>query len=74
MGSPSFWRRLLEKLCPHRFSWPHTGGHGQDYQVCLICGSVYEYDCINMRRTGRLLAMAGEHEAAAGKPLGSRGV
>ncbi len=68
MTSSSIWRRLAEKLCPHRFSWPHTGNHGLDYQVCLICGSVYEYDCVRMRRTGRLLAMVnGEYEVVAEK-------
>lgn len=44
---------LLQKLCPHRFSWPHSV-HGQDYQVCLICGSTYEYDWQTMRRVRRL--------------------
>jgi hypothetical protein len=44
---------LLQKLCPHRFSWPHSV-HGQDYQVCLICGSTYEYDWATMRRVRRL--------------------
>jgi hypothetical protein len=44
---------LLAKLCPHRFSWPHSV-HGQDYQICLICGTTYEYDCSTMRRTRRL--------------------
>ena len=73
MAPPLFWRRLVEKLCPHRFSWPHSDSRGQDYQVCLICGSVYEYDCINMRRTGRLLALVnGEYEVAGGK-AGVRG-
>jgi len=47
--------RIIEKLCPHRFSWPHSGANGQDYQVCLICGSAYEYDLIEMRRTGRMV-------------------
>jgi len=46
--------RLLEMLCRHEFSWPHTGAQGQDYQVCLICGSAYEFDCTTMRRTRRL--------------------
>ncbi len=46
--------RILEKLCPHRFSWPHSGVHGQDYQVCLICGTAYEYDWVTMRRVRRL--------------------
>jgi hypothetical protein len=44
---------LLAKLCPHRFSWPHSV-HGQDYQVCLICGTTYEYDVRTMRRVRRL--------------------
>jgi hypothetical protein len=46
--------RILEKLCPHRFSWPHSGVHGQDYQVCLICGIAYEYDWVTMRRVRKL--------------------
>lgn len=46
-------RFLLDKLCPHRFSWPHNL-HGRDYQICLICGTAYEYDCSAMRRTRRL--------------------
>ena len=51
-----FLKRLIDRLCPHRFSWPHSGAHGQDYQVCLICGTAYEYDMVNMRRTGRQVA------------------
>jgi hypothetical protein len=55
-GMPArLFNRIIEKLCPHRFSWPHSGAHGQDYQVCLICGSAYEYDLVTMRRTGRLI-------------------
>lgn len=49
-----FLKQLFEKLCPHRFTWPHSGVHGQDYQVCLICGATYKYDWTTMRRTGRL--------------------
>jgi hypothetical protein len=45
---------FLERLCQHRFSWPQTGGHGQDYQVCVICGATYNYDWATMRRTGRV--------------------
>jgi hypothetical protein len=48
-------QRLIERLCPHRFSWPHSGTHGQDYQVCLICGSAFAYDWSTMRRTGPLV-------------------
>jgi hypothetical protein len=46
--------RFLEKLCPHQFSWPHSSSNGQDYQVCLICGSAFAYDWGTMRRTGLL--------------------
>ena len=49
-------RRLLQMCCQHRFSWPHTGSHGKDYQVCLVCGVAYEYDLTTMRRTGRLVS------------------
>jgi hypothetical protein len=49
-----FLKRLLQKLCRHQFTWPHRSGHGNDYQVCLICGSTYEYDWSTMRRTRRL--------------------
>jgi hypothetical protein len=49
----SFLSLLLQKLCPHRFSWPHNS-HGQDYQVCVICGTAYEYDWVRMRRMRRL--------------------
>ena len=45
---------ILQKLCSHRFSWPHCGVDGQDYQVCLICGATYEYDLVTMRRVRRL--------------------
>lgn len=52
--SSNLLKRLFVRLCPHRFSWPHSGLHGQDYQVCLICGTAFGYDWTNMRRTGRL--------------------
>jgi hypothetical protein len=48
-------KRLFQWLCPHRFSWPHSGMGGQDYQVCLLCGTAYEYDWTTMRRTGRVV-------------------
>ncbi len=48
------FKRLLEILCRHEFSWPHSGTYGQDYQVCMRCGTVYEYDWVAMRRTRRL--------------------
>jgi hypothetical protein len=51
----SLFKRILQKCCRHRFSWPHNGMNGQDYQVCLICGAAYEFDCSTMTRTGRLV-------------------
>ncbi len=51
--------RISEMLCSHSFSWPHTGSHGQDYQVCVLCGAAYTYDWETMRRTGRLAARDG---------------
>ena len=47
-------KHILRLLCPHRFSWPHCGIQGQEYQVCLRCGTAFEYDTDAMRRTGRL--------------------
>jgi hypothetical protein len=37
-------KHVLRWFCPHRFSWPHSGVHGQDYQICLRCGTAFEYD------------------------------
>ena len=54
MSTPPFFTRFFEMLCRHQFSWPRTGAHGRDYQVCLICGAAYEFDCSTMRRTRRL--------------------
>jgi hypothetical protein len=52
-------KQILRFLCPHRFSWPHSGIHGQDYQVCLRCGTAFEYDTTAMRRTGRVVLPTG---------------
>lgn len=46
------WLSRLFNLCSHRFSWPRTGANGQDYQVCLLCGRVFDYDWGEMKRTG----------------------
>ena len=45
---------VSERLCHHQFSWPHIGAHGRDYQVCVLCGTAYEYDWSSMRRTRRV--------------------
>ncbi len=54
LATPPLLTRLLEMLCRHEFSWPRIGAAGKDYQVCLICGTAYEFDCATMRRTHRL--------------------
>ncbi len=40
--------------CPHQFSWPRREENGAYYQLCLVCGSKYEYDWKQMRRTTRI--------------------
>ena len=50
----AFLKQILQQLCRHRFSWPHSNVDGHDYQVCVICGTAYEYDWLTMRRTRRL--------------------
>ncbi len=60
-----FLKRFLQKCCRHRFSWPHTGSYGQDYQVCLICGVAYEFDCATMTRTGRVVDPEALHASTA---------
>ena len=62
-----FLQRLLRELCPHRFTWPRLSGNGQQhYQICLICGTAYEYDWKRMHRTDRLLVTTGHHLLAFG--------
>jgi len=51
-----FFKYLVHIFCRHQFSWPHCGIHGRDYQVCLLCGTTYEYDWTTMRRTRLLLS------------------
>jgi hypothetical protein len=65
-----FIKRLIENLCPHRFSWPHSGAGGQDYQVCLICGTAYEYDLVSMRRTGRVITPRHQADSVSPKQAG----
>jgi len=48
-----FLQRLFGEFCSHRFTWPRLSGDGQHYQICLICGTAYEYDWMRMRRTDR---------------------
>jgi len=61
-----FLERLLAQACPHRFSWPRSDHDGKHYQICLLCGSAYEYDWRIMRRTDRLLAPHVTHTQQSG--------
>ncbi len=47
-------KRLLQQTCLHRFAWPRTDAFGRNYQICLDCGTAYEYDWDGMRQKGRL--------------------
>lgn len=49
-------KRFFGGGCSHRFTWPRIDAVGRHYQICLLCGTAYEYDWSIMRRTGRLLA------------------
>lgn len=66
----AFLKRILEKFCNHRFSWPHGGIDGRDYQVCLICGTIYEYDWARMRRTRRVASTASDQDAIVKTGIG----
>lgn len=51
----NFWKRLCGRGCAHRFSWPRIDADGRHYQICLLCGTAYEYDWTMMRRTRHLV-------------------
>jgi hypothetical protein len=51
----AFFKKLLAAPCPHRFSWPRTDSAGRNYQICVLCGTAYQYDWNAMRRTNLLL-------------------
>jgi hypothetical protein len=51
------YSKLLSRIiwaCPHQFSWPRREESGAYYQLCLVCGSKYQYDWKQMRRTARI--------------------
>ena len=56
----TFLQRLVVEFCPRRFAWPRLSASGQHYQICLVCGTAYEYDWKRMQRTDRLLVMNGQ--------------
>jgi hypothetical protein len=51
----NLWKRLCGRGCAHRFNWPRIDASGRHYQICLLCGTAYEYDWTTMRLTNRLL-------------------
>jgi hypothetical protein len=53
-----FLKLLLRQGCTHRFAWPRIDDSGRHYQICLGCGTAYEYDWKMMHRTNRLLVAA----------------
>lgn len=54
-------KQLLHRSCTHRFSWPRVDENGQHYQICLTCGSAYEYDWRKMRRSSKPVIGAVQH-------------
>ncbi|HUB02017.1 MAG TPA: hypothetical protein VL983_05005 [Terriglobales bacterium] len=64
----SFLTHLLG--CTHRFSWPRIDEDGHHYQICLACGTAFEYDWRMMRQTGRLLATVVERASRARNSVG----
>lgn len=48
-----FLEKLLRQTCSHRFGWPRIDAVGRHYQVCLDCGTAYEYNWDDMCQTGR---------------------
>lgn len=52
----NFLEWLFGQGCSHRFTWPRIDADGHHYQICLLCGTAYEYDWRLMQRTNRLLA------------------
>ena len=61
----SLWNELLKRSCTHRFGWPRIDDDGRHYQICLLCGSAYEYDWATMSRTNRRLALSVSHVSRA---------
>jgi len=43
---------VLNRDCPHQFSWPYRLPTGGYYQVCERCGDQYLYDWATMTRGG----------------------
>ncbi len=57
----NFLKQLLGRGCSHRFAWPRIDTGGRHYQICLLCGTAYEYDWRKMCQTGRLMPADVQH-------------
>ena len=60
---------FLRQGCKHRFSWPRIDENGRHYQVCLACGTAYEYDWQAMKRTDVLLITAANQPWPDNRPV-----
>jgi hypothetical protein len=66
MSGFSLWEQILKRSCPHRFSWPRIDDNNRHYQICVRCGTAYEYDWTAMCRTNRLVVNPSEVRKAKG--------
>jgi hypothetical protein len=64
----TFLQRIVLECCPHRFAWPRISIDDQHYQICLICGTAYEYDWKKMHRTNRLMVTNVQQALASERP------
>ena len=60
-----FLNQLLHRACTHRFAWPRVDENGRHYQVCVACGTAYEYNWETMQRTTKLMNQPATHTHAA---------
>jgi len=67
----NFLEQLVRLACSHRFTWPRVDAIGRHYQVCLDCGTAYEYDWDGMRQTGRPLPLPSLTPSADALPKAS---
>ena len=68
----TLWEQLLRRACPHRFGWPRVDNDGRHYQICLLCGTAYEYDWTTMCRTNRPLAVNVSHVSEVNRFVDAR--
>ncbi len=61
----NLWNDLLKRSCAHQFTWPRIDDDGRHYQICVLCGTAYEYDWETLSRTNRPLALRISHSSPA---------